>query len=126
MKKYAVILFLMFSCNSITMVDVTKENLSVGINGLVSDIVLWRGGAVTLTIYKDGKFEDVGVGKKFYELIKKGDYFTKERNSNKCSIKRNDSIICLDCIEIEKEVKDSLGKINEWETNQKNAWKLAK
>ena len=76
MKKYAVILFLMFSCNSITMVDVTKENLSVGINGLVSDIVLWRGGAVTLTIYKDGKFEDVGVGKKFYELIKKGDYFT--------------------------------------------------
>ena len=32
----------------------------------------------------------------------------------------------LDCIEIEKEVKDSLGKINEWETNQKNAWKLAK
>ena len=95
MKKYAVILFLMFSCNSITMVDVTKENLSVGINGLVSDIVLWRGGAVTLTIYKDGKFEDVGVGKKFYELIKKGDYFTKERNSNKCSIKRNDSIIWI-------------------------------
>lgn len=110
--------------NKTTMYDIyKKENLPFKVNGRVTDIELYKGGAVTLTIREESKNrKQIAVSSEFKNIVKNGDWFEKEENTNKCLIKRNDSVIFLDCYqEIPKELRDSF-KIKEWPENIKGKW----
>ncbi|MEM0575816.1 hypothetical protein [Flavobacterium polysaccharolyticum] len=124
MRKTILLLFLVIlqGCNNLTMVDVYRENLSDEADGSISEMVKAKGGNATLKIYKDGKFKSVGVNAEIFYLVKIGDGFIKKKNSNKCLVKRNDSLICLDCYTLSKEIKDSLGSVEEWSNEEKGFW----
>lgn len=114
------------SCKNITMYDIFKnENLPFKVNGLVTNIALYKGGAITLTILEDsGQKKQIAVSREFREIVKKGDWFEKEENTNKCIIKRNDSVIFLDCYkEIPAELRDSI-EIEEWPREIVGKWQL--
>jgi hypothetical protein len=106
------------------MVDIYKqENLPLEISGKVVDVVVYKGGNVSLDIMKnDGSRQEVAVSNKLQQFIKKGDIFTKEKNSNRCFIVRHDSLIYLDCYNIPRAIRDSIGAIDEWPENKKNHW----
>lgn len=124
--KYLVVLLSIVSCNNLTMENIFKdENLPLKVDGNVTDVEFYRGGNITLVVKeKDGKIKRASVDTLYKEIIKKGDYFIKQANSNKCIIERNDSMIYLDCYNIPKDIRDSIGKIEEWPSNQKGKWKL--
>jgi len=124
MKNFLFIFFLLFfSCNQTSMLEIDKEYLASENKGEIREIEKWKGGGHTLTIKNDKETSEIGVYKTVGEKSKKHDHFVKFKNSNKCLLKRNDSVICLDCIYIEKEIRDSIGKIDEWKSFEKNIWK---
>ena len=108
------------------MIEVDKENISEGVEGTIREIEKYKGGGYLLTIKSNKQFKNIGVYKTVGEVCKKNDYFKKIKNSNKCILKRSDSLICLDCINIEKETRDALGQIEEWKSFEKNKWKITK
>lgn len=113
------------SCNNITMTDIYRENLPDSAKGYVTKIEYSKGGDGVLTIYESsGRFNKIGVDKTFRDIVRTNDYFIKQANTNKCTIERNDSIIYLDCYDIPKEIRDSLGSIEEWPSNKKGYWHL--
>lgn len=120
--------FLMFivltSCNSQTMKDIyEKENLPLEIEGNVEKVIIYKGGNTSLNIQTNkGNNQEIAVASDMREIIRQGDYFIKEKNSNKCKIIRNDSVIYLDCYNIPKEIRDSLGLIKEWPNYKKGHW----
>lgn len=110
------------SCNTQTMIDVYKENLVSKIEGEVKNIEIYKGGGVLLSVKTKKKVDAIGLGNKFFKIVKEGDYFIKYENSNECIIRRNDSIIYLDCYDIPKAIRDSLGLIKEWPQDKKGFW----
>ena len=123
MKKIILISLLCFlSCNQTTMLDVYREYLPKKTEGVVDEVIKYKGDGYELKLERSGKMESIGVNESVGKKARVGDYFMKIENSNKCKLKRNDSIICLDCIKISKEDRDSLGKISEWKMFEKNKW----
>lgn len=112
----------MSSCNSQTMLDVYKKNLVSRIEGEVKDIALYKGGGILLSVKTAEKDDEIGLDNKIFKCIRKGDYFIKYENSNECIIRRNDSILYLDCYDIPKEIRDSLGLIKEWPQDKTGFW----
>ncbi|RZJ99920.1 MAG: hypothetical protein EOO46_21540, partial [Flavobacterium sp.] len=90
-----------------------KDNLKIDVEGQVKNIEVYKGGGIVLIIEKGKDFNEIPLGKPINELIKKGDYFRKEGNTNKCSVQRNDSTICLPCYTFEEKYLDSLGEVKE-------------
>jgi hypothetical protein len=122
--RYLFFFFILFvSCSKIMMVDVYKENLPNEVAGKVRKKELYKGGGVLLYINTDEGERNIGLDGKFFKDIRKGDYFVKKKNSNKCTIIRNDSIIHLDCYDIPDEIRDSLRVIEEWLPEEKGYWK---
>ena len=128
----AIITFLLFvfnnflSCNNLTLDDIYKnENLPIEAKGKIKNIELYKGGGITLTISENsGKNKQIAVSREFREIVKKDDLFEKEKGTNKCIIKRNDSIIFLDCFtEIPSELRDSI-EIEEWPREIVGKWQL--
>lgn len=127
MRKFIFLLVIILSsCNQTTMFEIEKENLLDSGEGFIQEIEKFKGGGYLITIKKETKFKKFGVYKTVGEVCKKNDYFIKFKNSNKCLLKRNDSLICVDCINIEKETRDSLNKIEEWKNFKKNKWQKIK
>src|SRR5690606_3453037 len=119
---------LLLSCNNLTLDDIYKnENLTIEAKGKIKDIELYKGGGITLTISEDsGENKQIAVSRKFRKIVRKGDFFEKEKGTNKCIIKRNDSIIFLDCFtEIPSELRDSI-EIEEWPKEVKGKWQIRK
>jgi hypothetical protein len=121
-------LILFLSCNSLTMKDVYEdENLPMMINGTVENIEIYKVGNITLKVMsKSGKSNHIAVDTILKSIVRKNDYFEKKANSNKCLIRRNDSIIFIDCFDIPKEIRDSLKTIEEWPKNLKGKWQNVK
>lgn len=126
MRKFIIffVFLSVYSCNNLTMVDVYKENLPQEIEGRVREIELYKGGGILLSVGTIEKYKNIGLDNNFIKGIKVGDYFIKKAHSNKCIIERNDSIIYLDCYDIPKEIRDSLGVIEEWSNYKKGYWHL--
>lgn len=122
--SFRILVFSIFisSCNNQSMIDVYRENLVLKIEGEVKDIELYKGGGILLSVNTSDKEDKIGLDNKNFTSIKIGDYFIKHENSNKCLIRRNDSIIYLDCYKIPKEIRDSLGLIKEWPRDKKGFW----
>lgn len=104
------------------MVDIHREYLPKQLEGVVNEIVKYKGGGYDLIIDNSGEMESIAVSKSVGAQTNLGDYFVKIKNSNKCQLKRKDSILCLDCLNLTKEDKDSVGKISEWKMFEKNKW----
>jgi hypothetical protein len=124
--KFLFLLIIITSCNNLTMKDIYKdENLPLKAEGYVNSLEFYKGGNTTLVVKESsGKETRVAVDTLFKQIIKEGDYFIKKANSNKCIVERNDSIIYLDCYDIPKEIRDSLGVIEEWSDDKKGYWHL--
>lgn len=117
----------LLSCNNLTLYDIYKnENLPAEIKGKVEYVELYKGGGITLIVSEDsGGKKQIALAREFREYVRKGDHIEKEKNTNKCIIKRNDSIIYLDCFkEIPQEVRDSLGEIEEWPRDIEGQWQI--
>ncbi|NNT73250.1 hypothetical protein HKT18_13580 [Flavobacterium sp. IMCC34852] len=123
MKKIVLIsLLCVLSCNQNTMIDEYMEYFPRKEEGFIKEIEKYKGGGYVLTIEKNKNIENISVYETVGGICKKNDYFIKLENSNKCLLKRNDSLICIDCLNILEEERDSLGKINEWKSFEKNYW----
>ena len=126
MDKARISLFLLplfFSCNSETMVDVYREGLKTGIEGEVKRVELYKGKGTRLVLKSKGKTQSIGLDNEFFRTLRKGDYFVKKEKSNECIVQRKDSIIYLDCFDIQENLRDSLGTIKEWPLTLKARWK---
>lgn len=104
------------------MIDIYRENLVPKIEGEVKEIKLYKGGGVLLSLKTSDNDDVIGLDNTFFRGVQKGDYFIKNENSNECILRRNDSVIYLDCYYIPKEIKDSLGEIKEWPEEIKGFW----
>ena len=90
------------SCNRTMSDELTEVFIPINIKGKVLEITPYKGGNTTLEIESNSFLgEHIGLDKKYREIVCVGDFFVKERNTNKCLIKRNDSIILLDCADRE-------------------------
>lgn len=130
-KILNVIVFIIFSlsCENRTYIEILKkEYIPKELEGGIDSIELWKGSILSLQIKNKSKIEKISVHTDYKILmqIRKGDYFKKIANSNKCIIKRGDSIINIDCNQFTDEERDSLGKIQEWKPEEKNSWRLSK
>ena len=125
-KSLFIFFFVFFSCNQTSMLEINKEYLKSQSEGEIREIEKWKGGGYLLKIKYKEQRNEIGVYKSVGEYCKKGDYFIKIKNSNKCILKRKDSLICLDCIYIENRYRDSLGQIDEWKSGEKNRWRINK
>lgn len=118
---------LIFSCENKTYIEILREEyIPKSVSGTVNDIELWKGSTLSLHLKNNSKEEvfSIHTDHKILMEIKKGDYFKKRANSNKCFIERGDSIIYIDCWEFSDEERDSLGRVEEWKPEEKNHWKL--
>ena len=110
--------------DNITMYDIYKnENLPMEIKGKIINIEFYKGGNITLTI-QEKRRKNIAINPSLKDAMQIGDFFEKKKNSNKCIIKRNDSIYYFDCFKIPQEIKDSLGEIQEWPRDIVGKWKL--
>ena len=123
-----VIIFI--SCEDKSWIKYLKtEYIPKSSEGKIEDIELGKGSILGLKMMPlSGKEEDISIHTDFEILmqIKKGDYFKKIANSNKCIIERGDSIIYIDCYRLTDQERDSLGKIEEWKLEEKNHWESKK
>lgn len=84
-----------------------------------------KGGDGTLILRRNRIKSTITVSGKNVHLVKKGDYFVKIKDSNKCMVRRNDSIIYLDCMNFyPPEIRDVLGEIQEWPRETIGKWEL--
>lgn len=84
-----------------------------------------KGGDGTLILRRNRIKSTITVSGKNVHLAKKGDYFVKIKDSNKCMVRRNDSIIYLDCMNFyPPEIRDVLGEIQEWPRETIGKWEL--
>lgn len=91
--------------------------------GKIIKLTFSKGGDGTLTLRNNRIKSEVLVSNKNVHLVRKGDYFIKIKNSNKCMIKRNDSIIYIDCINFyPPEIRDSFDEIQEWPRKIVGKW----
>lgn len=124
MKKILILILICFyGCNQITMVDVYKEYFPKKVEGYIKEIEKYKGGGYVLKIESLKKIESIAINGRIGEKCQIDDYFIKIDKSNKCQLKRKDSIICFDCLTISKKDKDFLGKINEYQNSEKNYWR---
>ena len=122
-------LILILSCDNRTNIKILRdEYLPRSIEGKIIEIELWRGSILSLTLKNSSTEKKISIHTDYEILmqIKSGDYFKKFANSNKCFIKRGDSIIYIDCTQLSDEERDSLGNIQEWKPQEKNKWELNK
>ncbi len=115
-----------FSCDNRTVVEMYKEELiTPTFEGIVDSTELWKGGGLVVSL--KGKKETVGITNdhSVLEEIRKGDFFKKLPNSNKCYIKRQDSIFYFDCVSLKRlneKDRKGIGKIEQWDRNKINHW----
>ncbi len=110
------------------------ELLPKGFQGIIKKTELWKGCSYAIDIKtKTGKIEEISINNNCEILfqIKKGDYFNKIANSNKCSIARNDSIIYIDCIDLNKKPKNDKSLLSDIKIEERNReiinkWKFKK
>ena len=118
----------LISCDNRTALDIYKEQLNEQTQGKVRSTELWKGGLLVIHLRATDGSESIAEVNNDHDVlasIKKGDYFEKHPNSNKCLIRRNDSILFLDCIKLErleKEVRNSLLPVEQWERQEINQW----
>lgn len=126
--KSIIISNFLISCHGQTMKEVyQKENLPREVKGRVISTILYKGGGLSLNIKTSNtRNTEIAISGGVQPIVKKGDYFIKEKNSNKCSIKRNDSILYCDCYSIPVETRRQLGSIKEWPKNVKDKWQKIK
>lgn len=116
-----------YGCDNRTAAEMYKEELIIpAFEGIVDSTELWKGGGLVVSLKE--KKETVGItnNHSVLEEIRKGDFFKKTANSNKCSIKRGDSIFYFDCVNLKRlnqKTKDDLGEINQWDRNKINHWR---
>lgn len=122
-KILLLFIFLLLSCNQGTMSDVYKEYITKQESGVIIKIEKYRGKGYLLKLQSEKKNSSFGVNSIIGEKCKVDDYFVKIKNSNKCQLIRNDSIICMDCLDIEIEERTLLGKFEEWKEVEKDKWK---
>lgn len=117
-------LFILKMCDNTTMYDIYKnENLPKEIKGNIINIELYKGGNITLTI-QEKRRKNIAINSSLKDIIRIGDFFEKTSSSNKCIISRNDSVYYFDCFKIPKEIRDSLGEIQEWPRDIVGKWTL--
>jgi len=115
-----------FSCDNRTALEIYKEELIIPeFEGIVDSTELWKGGGLVVSLKE--KKETVGItnDNSILKEIKKGDFFKKLPNSNKCYIKRGDSIFYFDCVSLKRldeKTKDSLREVKQWDRNKINHW----
>ncbi len=117
------------TCNNNSWTKYYKEEyIPKSIEGKISDIELWKGSTLGLKIENKLKEDEISIHTDYDILmqIKKGDYFKKIANSNKCFIERGDSIIYIDCYRLSDQERKSIRKLNEWKPEEKNHWELKK
>jgi hypothetical protein len=115
-----------FSCDNRNSGKMYKEDFIVpSAEGIIESIELWKGGLLVIYLNKKDKMAQVTNDQEVLQEIKKEDFFKKLPNSNKCYIKRNDSIFYFDSINLKrlrKETLDSIGVVSQWERNKINRW----
>lgn len=118
------------ACDNETWIEYLKtEYIPKSAEGKIIDIKLTKGAGINLILsskLKSEEFVGIHTDDEILMQIKKGDYFKKKANSNKCFIERGDSIIYIDCYRLTDQERDSLGKIDEWKPKEKNHWDLIK
>ena len=123
---YFFVVVFCFCCDNRTAVEMYKEELiNPEFEGHVVSTELWKGGGLTISL--EEKKGIIGIINKHNVLneISKGDFFIKKQNSNKCLIKRKDSVYYFDCLQLirlKKKTRDSLGEVEQWDRNKINKW----
>lgn len=91
-----VFIFIISNFNSNSFTDnIKKKYFPQKINGRINDVQTIKGGSLSITLLnRENKFEGItikndGINNK----IKSGIYFEKLPSSNKCFLKKNDSIL---------------------------------
>ncbi|MGI0108328.1 hypothetical protein [Salinimicrobium sp. WS361] len=130
--KYLILLFfgtVIYSCDDRTSAEIYKEEfIAPSKAGKVSSTELWKGGLLVIDLVKTDRSEttaQINNDQHVLNSIKKGDFFEKYPNSNKCLIRRNDSIMLFDCIKLEgleNKTRDSLLPVEQWERQKINQW----
>lgn len=101
----------------------TSRYLSRSGADLPRDTIARERGDGTLMLRNNQIKSKVFVSNKNVHLVRRGDYFIKFKDSNKCIIKRNDSIMYIDCIDFYPlEIRDSLDEIQEWPRETVGKW----
>lgn len=107
----------------------STEYFPIGIKGTITNVQFSKGGVTVLSI-KDttNNRKNIGVDKSFRYNghVKKWSNFEKISNSNKCIYTIGDSIYYFDCYKIPREIRDSLGKIEEWPREIEGKWQVKK
>lgn len=114
------------SCDDRTRGEIYKEEfLAPGFKGVVDTTELWKGGLLVIRLTDEDKIIEIINSHKILNEIQKGDLFIKEPGSNRCSIKRSDSIFHFDCIKLElfeNETREELGDVEQWDRGKLNQW----
>lgn len=115
-----------FCCDNRGAGKMYKEDFIVpSAEGIIDSTELWKGGLLVIYLNKKDKIAQVTNDQVVLQEIKKEDFFKKLPNSNKCYVKRNDSVFYFDCINLKrlrKETMDSIGVVSQWERNKINHW----
>lgn len=106
---------------------IIKTFFSPKLSGEVIELSMSRGAGLYITINKksDNYYPIKTNNYDFYKKIKKGDYFIKIVDSNKCSIERGDSILYFDCYDrqlLEPQTLKLLEKEQFWDKTIINHW----
>ncbi len=123
---YFFLTILIVSCDNRTSSEVyTEEVILPMFEGIVKSTELWKGGKLIIDIY--GQKGTFGITNNHSVLlqIKGGDFFKKLPNSNKCYIRRGDSVFYFDCINLErlnKRTRVGIGAVKQWDRNKINRW----
>ena len=132
MKLNSIILlttsFLFLNCSK-TMKDIyLEENIPLKVSGKIKSIEFYKGGNTQIFFGNKIFGNTIALGKHSRDKIMVGDYFEKMKNSNKCLIVRNDSLLILDCFDSERLthfIGDSLYKtLEKWDRKMANKWYL--
>ncbi len=119
--------FVFLSCNGTMYEEINNVFIPMSIEGKVIEVIYYKGGNTTLKIQTESKKIDyIGLDDRYKELVKEGDYFKKKANSNKCLLKKGDSVLLLDCARIESLtsiVGDSIVRgIDKWDRAVVKKW----
>src|SRR5690606_19647309 len=82
-----------FNCDNRTTVEMYKEELiTPAFEGIVNSTELWKGGGLIVSLTEKKQTVGITNDHSVLEEIKREDFFKKLANSNKCYIRRGDSI----------------------------------
>lgn len=127
---YSCLVVFCFSCDNKTTDQIYRESFIIPqFEGIVNSTELWKGGLLVINLKNKDKVAQINNDHSVLEEIKRGDFFKKLPNSNKCYIRRGDSIFYFDCVNLKRlneKTRDSLRGIKQWDRNKINHWVLVK